>query len=131
VTVASFDLTNGAYPDGGVTIDAQGNLYGTTASAGPGGLYNDLGTVWETAKGTDTITTFASFDVDTGYEPLSGVTLDEQGDLYGAAYYGGPGGEGTVWEHRQRIRMRSRYRVTSSPGCPSRSFSRPKTRMQM
>jgi uncharacterized repeat protein (TIGR03803 family) len=98
VTVASFDLTNGAYPDGGVTIAAQGNLCGTTASAGPGGLYNGLGTVWEIAKGTDTITTLASFDVDTGYEPLSGVTLDEQGDLYGTAYYGGPGGEGTVWE---------------------------------
>ena len=57
-----------------------------------------MGTVWEIAKGTDTITTLASFNVATGYQPLSGVALDAQGDLYGTAYKGGLDGLGTVWE---------------------------------
>jgi uncharacterized repeat protein (TIGR03803 family) len=98
VTVASFDDTNGAYPSGDIAIDAQGNLYGATQGGGPGGLYDGLGTVWEIAKGTDTITTLASFSVATGYQPLSGVALDAQGDLYGTAFKGGLDGLGTVWE---------------------------------
>ena len=101
MTIAAFDGTNGAYPDAGVTIDAQGNLYGTTQLGGPGGLPTGLGTVWEIAKGTDTITTLASFNVATGYEPKAGVALDAQGDLYGTAYYGGLEGLGTVWGARQ------------------------------
>jgi uncharacterized repeat protein (TIGR03803 family) len=98
VTIASFDVANGETPSAGVTIDAQGNLYGTTQFGGPGGLYDGLGTVWEIAKGTNTITTLASFSVATGYQPLSGVTLDAQGDLFGTAYKGGVDGLGTVWE---------------------------------
>ena len=98
MTIASFDLANGDIPYAGVTIDAQGNLYGTTQGGGPGGLNDGVGTVWEIAKGTDTITTLASFSVATGYQPMSGVTLDAQGDLFGTAYKGGLGGLGTVWE---------------------------------
>ena len=97
-TIASFDGTNGSYPDAGVTIDAQGNLYGTTQLGGPGDMSTGLGTVWEIAKGTGTITTLASFDVATGYEPRDGVAMDAQGDLYGTAYYGGLDSLGTVWE---------------------------------
>ncbi len=98
VTVASFDLTNGAYPSGAVTMDALGNLFGTTESGGPGGVDNGLGTVWEIAKGTGTITTLASFNSATGWEPQGGVAMDAQGDLYGTAYHGGLDSLGTVWE---------------------------------
>ena len=42
-----------------MTLDAQGNLYGTTASGGLGGA----GTVWEIAAGTHTITTVGSFNL--------------------------------------------------------------------
>jgi uncharacterized repeat protein (TIGR03803 family) len=98
VTVASFGGTNGAYPYGGVTMDAQGNLYGTTSGGGPGGQNGGLGTVWEIAKGTGTITTLASFNVAAGFAPKAGVALDAQGDLYGTAYRGGLDLVGTVWE---------------------------------
>ena len=77
-----------------MTLDAQGNLYGTTSLGGTGGV----GTVWEVAKGTNTVTTLASFDGVNGAGPLGGVTLDAQGNLYGSTTGGGPNGEGTVFE---------------------------------
>ena len=84
-TIASFNGSNGAFPTGGVTLDAQGNLYGTTETGGPG----QGGTVWEIAKGTDTITTLGSFNGANGVDPLGGVTLDAQGNLYGTSENGG------------------------------------------
>ena len=51
MALASFDGssigTTGGNPTAGVTLDPEGNLYGTTAS---GGAYGD-GTVYEIAKG--------------------------------------------------------------------------------
>ena len=97
VTLASFDGADGEYPEGGVTIDAQGNLYGTTAIGGPSGLDGE-GTIWEIAKGTNTITTLASFNDTSRYQPESSVALDARGDLFGTTYYGGADDMGTVWE---------------------------------
>jgi uncharacterized repeat protein (TIGR03803 family) len=45
LTVIPFNGTNGSEPFGGVTLDAAGNLYGTTNN---GGANND-GTVWQIA----------------------------------------------------------------------------------
>lgn len=98
VTLASFDGTNGAYPQGGVTIDPQGNLYGTAALGGPDGVIGGEGTVWEIVKGTNAIITLASFNDASRYEPEAGVALDAQGNLYGTTYYGGADNMGTVWE---------------------------------
>ncbi len=86
--------TNGGYPNAGVTLDSQGNLYGTTES---GGTKGD-GTVFEFAKGSSSPTTVASFDGTDGANPVAGVTLDAQGNLYGTTLYGGAGQVGTVWE---------------------------------
>ena len=99
VTIASFNgagaTGNGAYPYGVVTPDANGNLWGATAS---GGAHND-GTVWEIKAGT--LTTIASFDgagaTGNGSGPY-GVTFDASGDLVGTAASGGAYGDGTVWE---------------------------------
>ena len=44
-----YDFTGGSdggYPGGGVTIDAEGNLYGTTVEGGT----DKYGVVWEIAK---------------------------------------------------------------------------------
>ena len=97
-TVASFDGTNGAQPVAGVTLDAHGNLYGTTPYGGPGGLYDGAGTVWEIAKGSDTITTLGSFNGTNGIRPMGGVAFDAQDNLYGTTEYGGSDSSGTVWE---------------------------------
>jgi uncharacterized repeat protein (TIGR03803 family) len=93
-TLASFNGTNGATPYGNVTVDSQGNVYGTTSV---GGSSKD-GTVWEIVKGSGTITTLASFNSSTGAIPHAGVTMDAQGNLYGTTYNGGSTNAGSVWE---------------------------------
>jgi uncharacterized repeat protein (TIGR03803 family) len=92
--IASFNTADGAVPDGGVTLDADGNLYGTTTAGGT----NSEGTVWEIAKGTNTIITLASFSGPLAVKPLGNVTLDAQGDIIGTTYLGGPAEQGTIWE---------------------------------
>src|SRR5665213_1325480 len=93
-TLASFDGSNGANPSAGVTLDAAGDLYGTTDG---GGDSND-GTVFEIAKGSGTIKTIASFNGTNGAGPLAGVTLDASGNLYGTTVDGGDSNDGTVFE---------------------------------
>ncbi len=93
-TLASFNGTNGANPAAGLTIDAAGNLYGTTYG---GGTKGD-GTVFEIAKGSGTITSLAAFNGTNGASPTALVTLDAAGNIYGTTYYGGAKGDGTVFE---------------------------------
>ncbi len=94
-TIASFIEANGP-PADGVVLDAQGNLYGTTT--GGGAYFDNDGTVFEIAKGSNTITTIASFNEANGAVPYGGVILDGQGNLYGTTERGGPNGFGTVFE---------------------------------
>jgi uncharacterized repeat protein (TIGR03803 family) len=93
-TLASFNGTNGSAPEGRVTVDAQGNIYGTAIAGGASGN----GTVWMIAKGGSTINALASFDGDNGGGPTAGVTLDVHGNLYGTAIEGGSNNDGTLWE---------------------------------
>jgi uncharacterized repeat protein (TIGR03803 family) len=93
-TIASFNGTNGSLPRGTLTFDAQGRLYGTTASGGTGGD----GTVFEIDPGIGTINTLFSFSGANGSTPFAGVTLDSQGNIYGTTVDGGPGNWGTVFE---------------------------------
>jgi uncharacterized repeat protein (TIGR03803 family) len=92
-TLATFDSANGQHPFGGVMMDAQGNLFGTTANGGAG---ND-GTVWELAKGSSTISPLAAFSGPNGANPYSALTFDAQGNLYGTTYFGGANSDGTVF----------------------------------
>ncbi len=80
-TVVSFNGTNGANPVAGLTADAQGNLYGTTAG---GGAYN-RGSVFEVAPGTGALSTLASFNGTNGNQPLTGLVIDAQHNLYGTS----------------------------------------------
>jgi uncharacterized repeat protein (TIGR03803 family) len=93
-TLASFQGTNGSTPVGGLAVDSQGNFYGVTVSGGA----KNLGTVWELANGSNTITTLASFNASTGANPVGNVAVDSQGNVYGTTSIGGSSNEGTVWE---------------------------------
>jgi uncharacterized repeat protein (TIGR03803 family) len=84
-----------------LVVDGQGNLYGTTYK---GGADND-GTVFEIARGSNTITTLATFNGSNGKLPTA-LILNPQGTmLVGTTLYGGasftPGspdpGSGTVF----------------------------------
>ncbi len=96
-TLYSFagGVGGGATPYGALTVDAAGNLYGTTEL---GGASND-GTAFELSGTThQTLTTLATFNGSNGSLPLAGLTFDAAGNLYGTAATGGAGGAGTVFK---------------------------------
>ena len=99
VTLASFDGRTGSLISG-VTLDSQGNLFGTIS--GQGGFIGN-GSAFEIAAGTKTATTVASFNdyaVDQfgSQFPPNGVVADSQGDLFGTAAIGGPKGIASAYE---------------------------------
>ena len=92
--LASFDHVDGSLPYGGLTLDALGNLYGTTSAGGT----NNAGTVFEIANGSNIITTLAVFNGADGADPNGTLALDRSGNLYGATPRGGASNDGTVFE---------------------------------
>jgi uncharacterized repeat protein (TIGR03803 family) len=80
----SFNGGDGAYPEAGLLMDAQGNFYGTTFG---GGAYGQ-GTVFKvTADGAETV--LHSFAGGDGSGPIAGLVMDAQGNLYGTTSTGG------------------------------------------
>jgi uncharacterized repeat protein (TIGR03803 family) len=93
-TLATFNSANGAFPAAELVRDAQGNLFGTTQ----GGGANNLGTIFELAAGSSTITTLATFNGANGTQPEGTLLLDSQGNLFGTTSRGGAFNLGTVFE---------------------------------
>ena len=87
--LASFNGGNGSTPQAGLTIDAGGNLYGTTSSG-----YGGNGTVFEVPAGGNAIVTLAVLNG----VGQSSVTLDSTGNIYGTTIFGGKNGTGEVFE---------------------------------
>jgi hypothetical protein len=91
-----IDKEDGAYPLGGVTIDAVGNLYGTTSSGGNinacAGQVSGCGIVFKLtqAAGVWTEHLLHAFAQNSGgYAPQAGVVFDTAGNLYGTTETGG------------------------------------------
>jgi uncharacterized repeat protein (TIGR03803 family) len=91
--------TDGKIPIGGVTLDASGNLYGTTSGGGTDGD----GTVFQLTPSTPSWTEniLHSFALGSdGGVPYAGLVLDGE-TFYGATTEGGAGGQnggGTIFE---------------------------------
>lgn len=84
--------SDGAAPRGNLILDEAGNLYGTTAFGGAGGM----GTVFEiTAAGKERVL-YAFTDGNDGGHPFAGLTM-YMGSLYGTTYDGGAYAYGTVF----------------------------------
>ncbi len=92
--------TDGNQPYGGVTFDQAGNIYGTTFLGGQGCFGDGCGTVYRlTPSGSGwTESVLYAFSGSDGMMPLSGVTVDNTGNLYGTTLQGGAFGDGTIYE---------------------------------
>jgi len=97
------DSTDGGFPRAAVTIDAAGDLFGTTTNGGP----NDYGVVYQltpAANGNWTETVLHNFSSTDGANPFGRLLLDSAGNLYGTTSAGGGStarckyGCGTVFE---------------------------------
>jgi uncharacterized repeat protein (TIGR03803 family) len=93
-TLASFTGSNGEQPERGVTIDAAGDLFGTTYYGGA----DDDGIVFEVVKSTGALITLATFTGANGANPLSDLVIDAAGDLFGTTELGGADNGGTAFE---------------------------------
>lgn len=98
-------IRDGVGPQGNLTFDASGNLYGTTYIGGIhscGGVVFYCGTAFELSPSKDggwTEKVIHNFGNGTdGYGPSAGMVFDSDGNLYGATYQGGAFGYGTVFE---------------------------------
>jgi uncharacterized repeat protein (TIGR03803 family) len=89
--------TDGCDPSGELTFDSAGNLYGTTwgCGANQGGIIYELSPA---SGATWTETVLYNFVGATGSGPMTGLTFDVAGNLYGTTSSGGADGEGTVFE---------------------------------
>ena len=97
--IAAFDPAAQPLPNGGVTADADGNLYGTFAGLrDQAGNVQTHGGVWQFSPATGLLTTLATFDGTNGDAPNGDATIDAAGNLYGTAAAGGANDAGTVWE---------------------------------
>lgn len=90
--IYSFTGGNGAFPEAGLTLGPDGNLYGTTEL---GGSIN-RGTVFRFTIGGP-LTTLATFVISNGSEPAAQLIVGPDGSFYGTASEGGSGGLGTVF----------------------------------
>jgi len=99
--IYSFSIYDGFGPYGGLTLDAAGNLYGTTANGIDDGNMTG-GTVYElspAAGGSWNETILYYFSDADGIAPQASLIFDSAGNLYGTAFNGGTGNiDGTVFE---------------------------------
>ena len=92
---------DGGEPYKGVSIDRQGNLYGTAVTGGSGSCEGGCGVVYKLTNsgGTWTQTVIHAFTGgDDGSGPGARVTVDRNGDIYGMTPTGGTYGVGTIYK---------------------------------
>ena len=118
---------DGADPVGGVIVDADGTVYGTTVV---GGLHNcrgvDCGTVYKLTYtpgiGWHETILYTFTGGDDGANPAAGLTLDAAGNLYGATTNGGSQAGGTIFElvrSGDTYAFKVIYSIVGTPGFPN------------
>jgi uncharacterized repeat protein (TIGR03803 family) len=94
--------SDGTSPTAQMTIDAAGNLYGTTLQGGSATCEGfGCGTVFQLSNSGGTWTEnilHAFVGGSDGSAPLAGVTLDAAGNVYGSTINGGPANVGLLYE---------------------------------
>ncbi len=101
-----YNFTGGAdggQPYKGVTLDSQGNLYGTAVVGGSGGKCPEsgCGVVYKLTRSGGNWIQNVIYDFtggNDGYGPGSGLTFDTSGNLYGMTPVGGSYGQGVIFQ---------------------------------
>jgi uncharacterized repeat protein (TIGR03803 family) len=107
---------DGASPPAGVTLDARGDLYGTTSFGGA----NGVGVLYkltrrESGWKQSVLHTFRGRT--DGQYPVGGVVVDAAGNLFGSTFDGGVNGGGTVYEFSPSAAPGSKFKTLHSfPG---------------
>ena len=97
--LASFNSTNGAYPQAALTLGNDGNFYGTTGKGGSSGN----GTVFKVMT-NGTLSILVSFNGTNGPYPQAALTRGNDGNFYGTTAESGitnsiyPAGLGTIFQ---------------------------------
>jgi len=85
---------DGGFPLAGVVLDPPGNLYGTTYQGGA----SNQGVVFQVdTAGNETVLHSFNSGVGDGGNPMAGVILDSEGNLYGTTLFGGTPGRGGIF----------------------------------
>ena len=91
---------DGGEPYKGVTLDVQGNLYGTAVTGGTGSCEGGCGVVYKLTNSggswSQSVIHYFSGGND-GSGPGAGLTIDNHGNLYGMAPTGGANGLGVIY----------------------------------
>ena len=92
----TFTGSDGAHPQGDLTFDQSGNIYGTAEYGGA----DNIGVIYELtpAGGTWTETVLHSQSYSEGIYPEGGVIFDSSGNLYGVLHGSGQTQFGAVYE---------------------------------
>jgi uncharacterized repeat protein (TIGR03803 family) len=103
--IYGFDGADGFTPQGDLTFDRAGNIYGTTLYGGSSECNNSgligCGTVYEltpSGSGWGETVLYAPQDGSDGTEPIDGVVFDASGNLYGEFQSGGPFNWGLIYK---------------------------------
>jgi uncharacterized repeat protein (TIGR03803 family) len=90
--LASFNGTDGSLPGPRLTVDSEGNLYGSTV-----GNYPGIGSIFQLTP-TGTLNVLYSFpDSEQRLFTTGKLLLDSHGNLYGVDQTGGASGDGSIF----------------------------------
>lgn len=110
----STGCPNGGYPPAGPVMDSAGNFYGTTAD---GGAFNDGAIYKVTPDGSETVLYSFGAKKHDGEEPLAGLLMDREGNLYGTTAFGGENDAGAVFRVTPAGLEKVLYSFCSVAGC--------------
>jgi uncharacterized repeat protein (TIGR03803 family) len=117
-TLHSFDQTDGAFPGGALVQATDGNLYGTTADAGPNGRG---GTIFKITP-SGTLTTLYNFcsqsNCTDGESPFAAPVQATNWNVYGTTDSGGASlYDGTIFKITQSGTLTTLYSFCALSGC--------------
>lgn len=105
--------SDGAFANGELIQDANGNLYGTTVEGGT----NNWGTIFKLdANGNETVLYNFTGGSDDGGHPMGGLLRDTEGNLYGTTSTGTDFGGGALFELDTNNQFRTIFKFGAAFG---------------